>query len=354
MIVRNAMQTKYLHPASNVNAGSWVKYKSLALLLAMPLCPVAAISAEVSRAPLPVMQANPAMMRYYDPRPSSARVLGAGNGQFHLDQHYASIFLADTLPNPRRYLADMELYVAEAGIRYGVSKTCDIELDVPVMRPLAGMLDPFLRDYHQALGFPNGGRRFRPDNVFAYRYRGVIGGWRGQPRWEMGNIRLKLRRQLLKDVLTVMAGIQLPTASRTRGWTNGGTDMGLGAVWSWRSGTGTWFTHLSGWWLHPFARDDAGSPARNYLRAAFTVGREVTLLPVPLNLIVQIQGGSSPYHTGIMALDAAPWLMSVGLRWATGQGTQWSFGFIENITQESTQDFGISLGASIPFSFAGT
>ena len=30
MIVRNAMQTKYLHPASNVNAGSWVKGSAIA------------------------------------------------------------------------------------------------------------------------------------------------------------------------------------------------------------------------------------------------------------------------------------------------------------------------------------
>jgi len=143
----------------------------------------------------------------YDPRPSSARVLGVGNGRFRLDQYYTSIFLADTLPNPGRYLADMELYVAEAGIRYGVSETSDIELSIPVMRPLAGVLDPFLSNYHRTLGFPNGGREFRPDNRFVYRYRGVAGGWRGQPRWEMGNIRLKLRRQLLKDVLTVMGGI---------------------------------------------------------------------------------------------------------------------------------------------------
>jgi len=311
--------------------------------------PAVAAAVEISREPLPVMQANPAMMRYYDPHPSSASVIGSGKGQFHLDQHYVSIFLADTLPNPDRYLADMELYIAEVGLRIGIGEQTDLEIHIPVMRPLAGVLDPFLRNYHRALGFPNGGREFQPDNSFAYHYTGVAGGWNSQPRWELGNIRLKLRRQLLKDVLTIMGGIQLPTASRARGWTNGGVDIGLGAVWSWRAGA--WFSHLEGWWLHPFARDDAGFPTRDYLRTAATVGRHVTLFTIPLNLLAQVQGGSSPYRTGVAALDASPWLISFGFRSATKKGTQWSFTFIENITQDSTQDFGISLGVSFPFSF---
>jgi len=322
-------------------------FRSLLLLLVM-MFPAVAAAVEISREPLPVMQQNPAMMRYYDPHPSSARVLGAGNGEFQLNQFYTSIFLADTLPNPNRYLADMELYVAEADLRYGVGETTDLELTIPVMRPLAGVLDPFLRNYHRALGFPNGGREFQPNNRFAYRYRGVTGGWNSRARWEMGNIRLKLRGQLLKDTLTFMGGIQLPTASRARGWTNGGVDMGLGAVWSWEAGV--WFGHLEGWWLHPFARDDIGSPVRDYLRTAATVGRRVTLFTIPLNLIAQVQGGTSPYRTGVAALDASPWLISFGFRSATKQGMQWSFTFIENITQDSTQDFGMSLGVSIPFS----
>jgi len=83
-------------------------YEGMSILLLL-IFPSVAISVEISREPLPVMQQNPAMMRYYDPRPSSAQVLGADNGQFRLDQHYTSIFLADTLPDPGRYLADMEL-----------------------------------------------------------------------------------------------------------------------------------------------------------------------------------------------------------------------------------------------------
>jgi len=324
------------------------------VLLAVLALPFTGQAADVSRQPLPVMQANPAMIRYFDPRPSSARLLGAGNGQFNLDQQYASIFLADMLPNPKRYLADMELYVIEAGLRYGISESTDIEVDVPVMRPLAGVLDPFLRDYHRALGLPNGGRAFQPDNRFSYRYRSATGGWTGHSRWEMGNLRFKLRQQWIKDRLTVMAGVQLPRASRSHGWTNGGIDAGLGMVGSWESKT--WFMHLEGWWLHPFARDDAGSPVRDYLRGAWTLGKTVRFLAEPFNLIAQVQGGSTPYRTGIVALDAEPWLIGFGIRGAidsdmTGKA-QWSVSFIENITQQSTQDFGVSLGLTVPLTFS--
>jgi len=304
--------------------------------------PVAALAADISREPLPVMQQNPAMLRHYDPQPTSAQILGAGGMRIRLDQYYSSIFLADRPPNPDRFLVDMELYVAEIGLRYGIGGKSDLEIRVPVVRPLAGVLDPFLRGYHRVLGLPNGGREFRPDNAYAYRYRGETGGWMSRPQWELGNVRLKLRRQVLREVLAVMAGIQFPSASRGRGWTNGGADVGLGAVGSWQGGA--WFGHLEAWWLHPFARADVGTLVRDYLRAAATLGRRVAPFSIPLHLIVQVQGGSSPYRTGVAALDAHPWLIGFGLRAASGRNLQWSLAFTENITQKSTQDFGISLG----------
>ncbi len=64
--------------------------------------------------------------------------------------------------------------------------------------------------------------------------------------------------------------------------------------------------------------------------------------------MIQAQGGASPYRTGEPVLDAAPWLVSFGVRLASA-GAQWSLVFTENITQRSTQDFGVALGCSLPF-----
>ncbi len=144
----------------------------LCLMLAAPAL---AWAGEVSDAPLPAMQQNPAMMRYYDPRPTAAQALARG-AEFRLDQYYASVFLADALPRPRRYLADMELYVAEASMRMAAGAGLEAEVTARLLRPMAGALDPFLRRYHRALGLPNGGREFRPDNQYAYRYGGACIG----------------------------------------------------------------------------------------------------------------------------------------------------------------------------------
>jgi len=315
--------------------------------------PMIASAADVSRAPLPVMQSNPAMLRYLDPQPSTAAALGAGKLQWMLNQHYSSIFLADALPVAGRYLADMEIYVIDSGLRYGLTSHADIEIHLPVLRSLGGGLDSFLHHYHKALGLPNGGRESRPADQFAYFYQGVAGGWTGRSGWQPGNVRVKAKQQL-GDKFPLLSGYaqlalqleaQLPTASRSLGWSHGGADAAAGMVASWQSGSA--FSHLEAWWVHPFKRNDSGSPVRDYGRAAWTGGYAVHLRHVPLNLIVQIQGGSSPYQTGVAALDASPWLISFGFRTVDPGGRQWSLAFIENISQQSTQDFGMMLGLSL-------
>jgi hypothetical protein len=45
-------------------------------------------------------------------------------------------------------------------------------------------------------------------------------------------------------------------------------------------------------------------------------------------------------------LGQSPWLIGLGARWKAG-GLSWTAGFVENITQRSTQDFGIFLVATL-------
>lgn len=304
-------------------------------------------AAGVSQAPFPVQQRNPAMMRFLDPLPVSAQALPEGASRWRLSQSYSSVFLADQLPNPQSYLADMELYVADASYRRGLGHGAEITLRVPVLRPMAGMLDAFLHNYHRALGLPNGGRESRPNDQFAYVLYGP-GGWQGRSRWELGNVRLNIKQELPHKTaglrFAAEASVQLPSASQQRGWTHGGVDTGLGLLASWRGDAA--FAHAGAWWVHPFRRLDAGFPVRDYARASVTGGYGVHWFGMPLNLMLQVQGGASPYQTGIAALDRAPWLVTFGFRTASQSGLQWGFAFVENITQQSTQDFGINVDIS--------
>jgi len=319
------------------------------LLLAYPLTGNAVA---VSSQPLPVMQMNPGMTRFLDPQAENAWILSKGDLFLDMNHHYASIFLADALPAPQRYLADMELYVADLRLNYGLGAKMDITFRQTLLRPTAGVLDPFLRNYHKAFGLPNSGREFRPDNQFGYFYRGSSGGWTGRARWELGNTELYLRRQIYADrnqAMTMLAALQMPGASRSRGWSNGSPDAGLGLAVSGQ--TGSLFGHLEGWGIHPFGQIDLGAPTQNYFRVTALAGYRASIFSHPLNLIVQVQGGGSPYQTGIAALDTRPWLISFGFRAMSREGLQWSFAFTENISQKSTQDFSLMLGVRIPVTY---
>jgi len=295
------------------------------------------------------MQHNPAMLRYFDPRPASATVITTGQYQLRLQTHYSSIFLADQLPTARHYLADMELFITEARVNYGLGFHSDIAITLPLLRPMAGTMDNFLHQYHRTLGLPNSGRELRPNNQFAFFAQHNGKGWHSQPRWEIGNLQLTLRHQIIPKQWALLIGIQLPTANQHRGWSHGGRpDTALGTVGSWQHGI--WFGHGEGWWIHPLIRHDIGYPIHDYFRASATLGRRIHLFASTYNLLLQTQGGSSPYRTNIAALDRSPWLISLGIRTSASNHWQWNFAFTENITQPSTQDFSLSSGITIPFS----
>lgn len=295
------------------------------------------------------MQMNPAMMRFLDPQPQNAHVVSDGKLFLEVNHHYASIFLADSVRAPTRYLADMELYVTDLRLHYGLGMKMDITLRQTLLKPLAGVLDPSLRSYHNAFGLPNSGREFQPDNRFAYSFRGPAGSWTGRGRWEAGNTELYLRRQIYASTgsaVALLASVQIPSGSRSRGWSNGSPDGGLGVAVSGEAGS--LFGHLEGWGIHPFGQVDLGTPVRNYFRITALAGYRASLFSTPFNLIIQVQGGSSPYQTGIAALDTGPWLASIGFRVMSEDRLQWSASFTENISQESTQDFGLTIGIQIP------
>ena len=321
-----------------------VPYLLLFVFFALNITPSIAGEAQA----LAVRQMNPAMLRFFDPTPwvNTPEI----PTQISLQQSYSSIFLADSLPTPNRYLADIEIYTAELVASHQFSPSFSMQLQIPVFRPVAGSLDSFLRQYHNALGLPNGGRRFQPDNHYAYRYRGITGGWDSQARWEMGNIQSQWRYQWNPKTdrawrWASALALKLPSGSTSRGWSNGGTDMALGGIATWHDNQ--WAAHAELWWVHPFKRQDFGSPIRDYGRTSLSVNYNATL-PFQATWIAQIQGGLSPYQTGINALDQSPWLISGGVRLHADHGASWALTFTENITQQSTQDFGIGIEINMP------
>lgn len=294
-------------------------------------------------APLPVQNLYLPMLRFYEPLPSSAFKPYRESLGIELLQSYSSIFQFDALPDGA-LLVDIELYNLDLKLTRTFSSLNELALTVPLYYIHDGFMDSFLRDYHSALGLPNSGREFRPDDEFGYFYIDPDSSesWRGREGWEVGNLVISLRRHLISSAgwsTALLGGVTLPTGSRKRGWGTGKPDISIGGVASWLSGN--WFGHVEGHLLHPFANGSDATAYRGYARLSTTLGYQ---LGDRLSLMAQVQGGSSPYDTSLQQLDTFPWIVTLGGRIEVGKDSALTVAFTEGITQKTTTDFTLTIG----------
>jgi len=303
---------------------------------------IASVEAADMTMPLPVRNLYPPMMRFFDPTPDSALRSYDRNWFFELNQHYSTVNIIDNAAKSN-LLADMELYVLEPVVRYAVNSDLELTLRVPVLAPSSGVFDDAIRSFHDAFGFPDNGRSLRPNNSFAYLFDNGKGvRWQGRSRVEIGNVTLSGRYRLVAGegwALAALAAVKLPTASKQRGWGSGAPDVGVGAVASWRNRH--WFAHLEGWVVQPLAGNVPGIRYDRYLRGSVTAGYQLFHRAA---LVVQAQGGNSPYNSGISGLDHPPFLIAFGLRGSLSPEMGWHAAIVENIRQVTTQDISVTVG----------
>jgi len=293
--------------------------------------------------PLPVRNLDPVMMRFFDPTPDSALRTYDQAWSFELNQHYASLYQYDQLPNAQ-LLVDMELYVVDPVIRFALSDNLEMTMRAPLIVPTSGIFDDAIQNFHDWFNMPNGGRQNRPNNSFAYALNHNQGAqWQGRNRWEPGNVELSARYRLAGNThwaIAALAAVKLPTASKPRGWGSGAADIAVGIVSSLQQGD--WSGHIEGWLIKPFAKDEPGLQYKQvYTRGSLTGAYQMLDM---VALIVQAQGGNSPYRSRLAPLDHPPFLITFGLRGSTSYGWGWNMAFVENITQVTTQDVSITAG----------
>ncbi|MDX8409591.1 MAG: DUF3187 family protein [Mariprofundales bacterium] len=317
---------------------------SQSLCAALLLCTTQLAHAAELTTPLPTRNLYPPMMRFFDPTPDSALRPYDQAWSAELNIHYTTINLYDRLPKPQ-LLVDMELAVIEPVIRRAINRQMELSLRIPVLLPTNGVFDGAIQRFHSWFHMPNGGRQYRPNNAYGYQMNNGKGaGWQSKNHAEAGNVELSARYQLSTHSqwsLATLAAIKLPTASKPRGWGSGALDIGAGAVLS--GSRGDWFGHLEGWLVQPLARNIPGVHYLTYGRGSLTAGYHLWHQTA---LIVQVQGGSSPYRSGINQLDQAPFLIAFGLRGSAGSTNGWTLTITENITQQTTQDIAIAAGWS--------
>ena len=143
---------------------------------------------------------------------------------------YSSVYLVD---NSSKWDIGLDMEITELNIRVkkSIRDYIEVGVDLPVLCFSSGFMDDFLRNYHDAFGFPDYGRSNRPENDFLYKAtKGglpVVKGKNG--RISLGDIKLTLKKPLLDSdpAVSIRGDIEFPTGDAKTGYGNGSFDAGV-------------------------------------------------------------------------------------------------------------------------------
>lgn len=207
------------------------------LLLLLPLLATAALSAEeiasdADSAPFAVSNLNPFILIHGLPAPAPSAVLSEGEStlqfQFEVANHSKS-----ALADGELIFLDGETYRTTIIWRRGLGEGWQIGAELPLLSHSRGVLDGFIKDWHDLFGLTNADRQPWPNNRLLIRYqragvreveitRGSIGP---------GDLRLLASRSLMSDgagqLLTLHTSLKLPTGDADRLQGSGAAGLSL-------------------------------------------------------------------------------------------------------------------------------
>ena len=183
-------------------------------------------------APLAVRNTAPLGNLYGLPRAGGARLLDPGQHHHQLIMEIANNF-TDEVRNGVGLFLDGETAVASYRFQRAVGAGWELGVEVPYVTHYGGFLDPFIDDFHELFGFPDGNRdtASRGELDFFVRLDGESVAMFTQSRHGLGDVRLQLGRQLWTRAATAGAlrfQLKAPTGDLQQLTGSGGWD---GAAW---------------------------------------------------------------------------------------------------------------------------
>ncbi|MEW6488150.1 MAG: DUF3187 family protein [Thermodesulfobacteriota bacterium] len=303
---------------------------------------LAAVPAAASEfAPLPVRNLYPPRLLFLQPSPSLPEQRSGGR----MDLAYATVCAVHERGDTS-LVTDMEVGRVAAVGRWGAPWGGGFSLEVPYLWYGGGAFDPVLDAYHDAFGFPDGDREDRPENAFGYRVtrgrheyapRSPAGGGLGDmvleavhPLGAPGPLRSAARLSL-----------KLPTGSARNGFGSGHADGGGGVLASWqgpRAGVGANVDVL-----YLGGSPDAALRLESHWALSALAFAGVQLGPLG-TAAAQLHFATSPYGTGLPALDRDVLLLALGVRRQVGADAWISLGFTEDLVVQASPDFSLFVG----------
>ncbi len=184
--------------------------------------------------PFSAQNQSPLVQIFGLPPMGSATIVARGKAEGNVILDYASNYVNDS--NAREnILLDGESARLTLEGRFGIARGFEAGVEIPFVVLGGGFLDSFIEGYHNAFGFPQGGRDQAPRNRLLYRY--VRDGQErllvDKSSYGLGDIRLKGAWQLYPETpsqprsVALRASLKLPTGDSDPLHGSGSTDLAL-------------------------------------------------------------------------------------------------------------------------------
>jgi hypothetical protein len=188
--------------------------------------------AEALNDPYASSNRNPFVQVYGLPVAESAQLTSEGKLSTGLQLELVNNFSEDSKGNESIFI-DGETFRANIQLRYGLSESFELGLDIPYLSHDGGSLDGFIDDWHDFWGLPDGDRPDFPQDQLRYVYQrdGEVLANVTRSAGGLGDISLNLAYQLPSSELRQWAlrtAIKLPTGDADDLLGSGSTDISFG------------------------------------------------------------------------------------------------------------------------------
>lgn len=299
------------------------------------------------RGPLAHRNQFPPAFLFLSLQPERARVLSAGERTVFVNFDYSNIItLHDT--ESESFEVDLESLRTLLRAQFGLGRDFEVVGSLPIYWMHAGFLDPFISGFHNAFDLPNQVREVEPDNIFRYSWRVD-----DQPVLEreegfvaLGDLTFQVKRAIHwkewpETELAARAAIKLPTGSRSKLVSSGGTDVGFGVELSRVGPKVGGFFNLS---YHVTSDLDAAR-SKNYL--SWMAAVDWRFKPT-LSAVLQYDEFTPILESDVKVLKQNGRQLVLGLRWRRSDRFQFEWRFAEDLSTTSA-DF--TLGFQLTYAW---
>lgn len=209
----------------------------LLLFCVLNFCLMQNLHAKVLRrsfyGPLTTQSQNPLLLGFLAMPLESAKTLDQNQYEISTQLTFSNVFEYNQNGQTKTYL-DMELWKTTWRFFYGLTHSLDFGFSLGTISQTAGFMDGFIQGYHNAFGFPNGGRELVNNNEFHFRIDEGATKLMDVSPTSLGltDMTLRLKWQASKHIklpfeLALSSYIKLPTGKTSSGLSSGNTDAGL-------------------------------------------------------------------------------------------------------------------------------